>query len=67
MKICPRCGEENSDRSLFCEHCGYEFANEETLPKRNQGANLQEPNPSPNYTVSQKNPVFQNGHLLLLG
>lgn len=46
MKICPRCGEENSDRSLFCEHCGYEFAKTDSLPKRSQGANLQETKPT---------------------
>lgn len=67
MKICPPCGEENSDRSLFCEHCGYEFANEETLPKRNQGANLQEPNPSPNYTVSQKKSSLPKWPFIIAG
>lgn len=54
MKICPKCGEENSDQSLFCEHCGFEFANTEASteesPKRNQGTNLQETMDSANYT-----------------
>lgn len=41
MKVCPRCGKENSDQSRFCEHCGYQFEQEELVTKRNQGANLQ--------------------------
>lgn len=54
MKVCPRCGEENSDQSLFCEHCGYEFAKAEASPRRSQGANLQETTQSSNYSPSPK-------------
>lgn len=58
MKICPRCEEENSDRSLFCEQCGYEFAKMESAMKRNQGANMQDINYSANYTPnSQKSTI----------
>lgn len=54
MKICPKCGEENSERSLFCEHCGYEFAKTTSLPKRSQGVNLQETKHSSNDTPSSQ-------------
>lgn len=41
MKVCPKCGGKTSEQSRFCEHCGYQFVQEEASQKRTQANNLQ--------------------------
>ncbi|MDT2612668.1 zinc-ribbon domain-containing protein [Enterococcus dongliensis] len=65
MKICPKCGKENSDQALFCENCGYEFAKTESL-KRNQGSNLQEMGQAPAAKRSNGSKWFIIGGVALL-
>jgi class 3 adenylate cyclase/tetratricopeptide (TPR) repeat protein len=31
MKVCPRCGEQNSERARFCQNCGYPFPEHEPV------------------------------------
>ena len=31
MKVCPRCGESNSERARFCQNCGYPFPEREAV------------------------------------
>ena len=31
MKVCPRCGEHNSERARFCQNCGFPFPEHESV------------------------------------
>lgn len=67
MKRCPRCGKENSDKSLFCEHCGFEFAKNDVSPKRTQGTKLKEGTRSSKNSSDTPNASFPKWPFAILG
>lgn len=67
MKVCPKCGKENNDKSLFCEHCGFEFAKTEASPKRTQGVKLQETTRSSKGSTNPRKSSFPKWPFAILG
>lgn len=36
MTICPNCGSETEDDSVFCEECGYQLQNKPVKPTKQE-------------------------------